>query len=342
MKLTGHLLYIDITQLCGIGCAFCMYADKHARGSSMVLTEQARSNLAVLINDPTVKRISVSGEGEPLNNIRAFHDILRLSRGGKAFEFITSGFLPHDQLDAFYRATDELVSAHGDTCNIRLSADSYHLAKVKHRAHGFSIAYALEQQLGGLSFSFRSVDTDRRFTRAYLLAEAAARGLTAQLSRNHALGDVLQVDSHEFGIEYKNHVHPSGLLPGQFLDFYRYIDAIEARYGKRFTLGSMNRAPSVNGMDVTVKPDGTVHFYGAEHVSLGNVHTDQLSWAGLQQQLLGDPLLRTLYGTPILDLLARIADEPAARQAIARANNPYWVVKELAKTDGLLERLVEA
>lgn len=25
MHLQGHLLYIDITQICGIGCAFCMY-----------------------------------------------------------------------------------------------------------------------------------------------------------------------------------------------------------------------------------------------------------------------------------------------------------------------------
>ena len=29
MKLTDHLLYIDITQICGIGCSFCMYSDKH-------------------------------------------------------------------------------------------------------------------------------------------------------------------------------------------------------------------------------------------------------------------------------------------------------------------------
>jgi len=342
MKLTGHLLYIDITQICGIGCAFCMYADKHARGSSMVLTDQARSNLAALINDPEVKRISVSGEGEPLNNIATFHEILQLSRGGKAFEFITSGFLPHAQLDAFYRATSESVSARGDTCNIRLSADSYHVAKVKHRAHGFSIAHALEQPTAGLSFSFRSVDTDRRFTQEYLISEAAARGFDAHISAGHLLSDLLHVGALEFGIEYKNHVHPTSLMPGQYLNFYHYIDAIEARYGKRFTLGSLNRAPLGNGMDVTVKPDGSVHFYGAEHISLGNVHTDQLSWVGLQQQLVSDPLLHTLYATPIIDLLERVNDEPAARQAVARANNPYWLVKELAKTDGLLERLIAA
>ena len=71
MDLHGHLLYVDITQICGIGCAFCMYADKHVTGKSMVLSTQARDNLSALINDPSVKRISVSGEGEPLNNIKS-------------------------------------------------------------------------------------------------------------------------------------------------------------------------------------------------------------------------------------------------------------------------------
>lgn len=92
MELHGHLLYVDITQICGIGCAFCMYADKHATGKSMVLSIQARDNLSALINDPAVKRISVSGEGEPLNNINTFYELLALSRGGNSFEFITSGF----------------------------------------------------------------------------------------------------------------------------------------------------------------------------------------------------------------------------------------------------------
>ena len=42
MDLQGHLLYIDITQICGIGCAFCMYADKHKSGINMELSVQAK------------------------------------------------------------------------------------------------------------------------------------------------------------------------------------------------------------------------------------------------------------------------------------------------------------
>lgn len=319
-----------------------MYADKHTRGRSMVLDDRARANLSKLINDTEVKRISVSGEGEPLNNISTFHEILRLSQGGKSFEFITSGFLPHDQLERFYRSTNEIAARNGDSCNIRLSADSYHLAKVRHRAHGFSVEYALRQMPEALRFSFRSVDTDRAFTRDYLVKELATHGHVASICAVGTLEDAMLVDGHEFGIEYKNHVHPHSLMPGKYLDFYRYIDAIEARYGKRFTLGSLNRLPQENGMDVTVKPDGQVYFYGAEHILLGNVHEERLSWSGMRQRLLGDRLLHALYSVPIVDLLDRIDDQDKVRQAVARANNPYWVMKELAKVDGLLEGLVAA
>lgn len=64
MELQGHLLYIDITQICGIGCDFCMYADKHKAGMNMELSTLARENLATLINASQVKRISISGEGD--------------------------------------------------------------------------------------------------------------------------------------------------------------------------------------------------------------------------------------------------------------------------------------
>jgi hypothetical protein len=100
-----------------------MYADKHSSGINMELSMLARKNLTALINSPDVKRISVSGEGEPLNNTKVFHDILRLSEGGKSFEFITSGFLPHDKMVEFYETTNQIVLNHGDTCNIRLSTD---------------------------------------------------------------------------------------------------------------------------------------------------------------------------------------------------------------------------
>ena len=157
-----------------------------------------------------------------------------------------------------------------------------------------------------------------------------------------ALQDALVAADATFGIEYKNHVHPYSLQSGQYLDLVGYIAAIEARYEKPFTLGSLNRGAAANGMDVTVKPNGDVHFYGAETVALGNIHTDELSWNGLAAHLRADPLAHTLYTVPFIELISRITDDPVGRNAIRRANNPYWLIKELAGSQELLNKMVAA
>ncbi len=342
MTLTGHLLYIDITQTCGIGCTFCMYADKHKRGSSLALSERARQNIANLINAPGVKRVSISGEGEPLNNVDAFHQILGLSAGGKSFEFITSGFFPHDRLAAFYDRTDALLAANGDTCNIRLSADSYHIEKIRHKPHGFSLQYWLEQRPRALSFSMRSVDTDRQFTRDYLLAELEERSITARIEGIAPLEDELYVDNDVFHISYKNLVHPAEWVSGDYLGLRDYILAIEAKYGKRFTLGSLNNHPMSNGMDVTIKPDGSVCFYGIETIELGNIHSDHFTWDKLARHVAETPLISHLYTVPFLELLDRLDGQEDAQKIINKANNPYWLIKEMSRHSALLDRMVTA
>lgn len=337
MDFQGHLLYIDITQICGIGCAFCMYADKHKAGMSMELSRLARSNLAVLINEPAVKRIVISGEGEPLNNTKVFHEILSLSNGGKRFEFITSGFLPHPQLADFYDETDRIVTSNGDTCNIRLSADSHHIEKVKWRAHGFSLDYLKRRQPSGLSFSFRSIDTDRHFTRRYLTQELHHWEINANITDLGPLEDELVVGEKRFFIDYKNLVHPAVGTPKGYLDMYGYIDAIEAKVGKRFTFGSLNQSPQANGMDVTIKPNGDLYLYGIETQSLGNMHTDRLDWSRLQALLLEDPLARILYTQPLMGLITQLEKPNLVQSIITRVNNPYWLVKELIRHDSILQ-----
>jgi hypothetical protein len=340
MNLQGHLLYIDITQICGIGCTFCMYADKHKSGMNMHLSPKALENLASLINSPDVKRISVSGEGEPLNNIATFHKILGLSRGDNAFEFITSGFLPHDKLSAFYEETSSLVAAKNDTCNIRLSSDSHHIERIRHRPHGFSIGYLLEHKPAGLTFSFRSVDTDRAFTGQYLIDELARHGLNAHILRRSTLEDRLVVGAMSFDVEYKNLVNPTEGTPSGYLELQQYVRAIEEKVQKRFTLGSLNKAPFENGMDVTVKPNGDVFFYGIESERLGNIHDDPLSWQRLSDQVTESPLVRALYTQPFMEIVNRLKDDERAQSILKRVNNPYWVIKAMARHDGMLDRMI--
>lgn len=342
MDLQGHLLYIDITQVCGVGCAFCMYADKHKAGESMTLSTLAQENLSALINGSDVKRISVSGEGEPLNNVKVFHEILRLSGGGNSFEFITSGFLPHDKMAEFYETTNQIVLDNGDTCNIRLSTDSHHIKQVKWRAHGFSLNFLREFRPAGLSFSFRSIDTDRDFTRDYLASELARWGILAVIEPRDTLEDILTIGKDSFRIDYKNLVHPAPSTPDGYLDLYDYIEAAENKVNKRFTFGSLNKPPLANGMDLTIKPNGDVYLYGVESQRLGNIHFDTVRWKYIASHVRETPLVRALYSQPLTDLLARIDNVELVQSIVAKANNPYWLVKELAIHDGLLEKLVPA
>lgn len=338
MELQGHLLYIDITQICGIGCSFCMYAEKHHVGENLELSILARKNLARLINAPEVKRISISGEGEPLNNAKVFHEILGLSEGGKHFEFITSGFFPHDKMAAFYDTTDRILSGNGDNCNIRLSADSHHIKKVKWRAHGFSLDYLQRRSPSALSFSFRSIDTDRNFTREYLVCELIRWGIEANVESRSVLEDVLVVGDERYGIDYKSLVHPTPSTPPGYLDLQGYIEAIESKVNKRFTFGSLNLQPQANGIDLTVKPNGDVYLYGIENHRLGNVHFDHFSWQKLAAHVRETPLVRALYTQPLTELLERLGNSDLLRSIVAKANSPYWLVKELACHPGLLEQ----
>lgn len=338
MHLQGHLLYIDITQVCGIGCTFCMYADKHKTGVSMKLSKLARKNLSTLINAPDVKRISISGEGEPLNNAKVFHEILGLSKGGRCFEFITSGYFPHEKLQEFYETTNQIVLGNGDSCNIRLSSDSHHIEKVKWRAHGFSLDYILRSGPAGLSFSFRSIDTDRDFTRKYLVSELAAWGIEARAEPRSILEDKLIVGDEGYSIDYKNLVHPVPGTPAGYLDLARYIEAIEAKINKRFTFGSLNQPPQANGMDVTIKPNGDVYFYGIETHRMGNIHFDQIDWFYLASHVRENKLINALYTQPLTDLLAKIENPEVLSSIVTKVNNPYWLVKELSNHSGMLEQ----
>ena len=342
MELQGHLLYIDITQICGIGCDFCMYADKHKAGMNMELSTLARENLATLINASQVKRTSISGEGEPLNNIKVFHEILKLSTGGRCFEFITSGFFPHERMKDFYESTDRILASNSDTCNIRLSADSHHIEKVKWRAHGFSLDYLRHRRPSKLSFSFRSIDTDRDFTRQYLACELQRWGIEASIEQFSALEDVLIVGEERFGIDYKNLVHPAPGTTPDYLDLWGYIAAIESKVNKRFTFGSLNQLPQANGIDVTVKPNGDVYLYGIENQRLANIHVEPVDWQRLATHVRETPLVRKLYTQPLTELLARLEDTDQLRAIVSKVNNPYWLIKELASHVGLLEQLEAA
>lgn len=325
MKLKNHLLYIDITQFCGIGCDFCMYTENHEK-SHLKLSPNALDNLSKLINTPDVKRISVSGEGEPLNNIQAFYQILALSKGNKKFEFITSGYLEYTKLRKVFDEIDRIISENGDTCNIRLSSDSHHIPKLKYLPHGKSIRDFREGIYKNLTLSFRSIDPDRMFTRQYLKEQAKEFGFNTDVKQINPLEDVISVEGVEFRIDYKNLIKPNGLYD-QYLDMWQYIKCTEEKLGKPFTLGSLNTEE--NGLDVTIKPNGDVFLYGLEFKKLGNIHEDQLSYQFIKDILLSNDVMKRLYEEPFKDVIFTLADKEFIEKAADKVNNPYWLIKEI-------------
>ncbi|WP_318515279.1 hypothetical protein [Photobacterium leiognathi] len=292
----------------------------------MKLSSKAITNLSRLINDPEVKRISVSGEGEPLNNIHVFYQILALSKGNRQFEFITSGYLEHEKLKSAFREIDRIVGANGDQCNIRLSSDSHHIPKLKYLPHGKCIDDFIEGTYSNLTLSFRSIDPDREFTRRYLIDQVKAIGFNAKVRTTGALEDVVEVEGTEFRIDYKNLVKPHGMYE-QYMSMWQYIDSIEQKTGKPFTLGSINKQE--NGLDVTIKPNGDVYLYGLEIRCLGNIHEDKISYELIKQVLFSNEVMRKLYEEPFREVIFSFGDREVISKAIETVNNPYWLIKEI-------------
>ena len=331
MQLENHLIYIDITQICGIGCEFCMYSDKHTTKDHLVLTDKAKKNISKLINDKETSKVAISGEGEPLNNIKAFKEILQLSKGGISFEFITSGYLQHDKLFTFYKDIDEILSKNNDTCNIRLSSDSYHIPKIKNKPHAISIKYFLENCFNTLTFSFRSIDIDKDFTREYLKKELKAYDINAHIITNEDLEDSLIVNGSEFKIEYKNLVNPTFIDNNEYMNLEEYIRVKEKRYGENFTLGIVTKQTLLNGMGITVKPNGDVFFYGIDNYLLANIHNKEINIDFFKAIVKNNSFIKKFYTIPFLEIMNEITKTKEIEDLIIKVNNPYWIIKELMK-----------
>ena len=342
MKLENHLIYFDITQICGIGCEFCMYSDKHTIKDHLVLTKKAKENISKLINHQEIKRVSISGEGEPLNNIKAFKEILLLSNGGISFEFITSGYISHDKLINLYDEINQIIIKNGDTCNIRLSTDSYHIPKIDHKPHAVSVKYFLDNNLTNMTFSFRSIDIDKKFTRNYLQEELKQVGIESKILINDELEDSIIVDNKKLQIDYKNLVKPTFLKDTKYMTLSEYIKAKEKKLNKVFTLGNINPNPLLNGMGITIKPNGDIYFYGIDSNLLGNIHSDTLDIYFFKNIVLENKLIHTLYTVPFMKLMDKISINEDVEKLIKDANNPYWIIKEIISYDkSLLNKMIE-
>src|SRR5690606_34812238 len=149
--------------------------------------------------------------------------------------------------------------------------------------------------------------------------------------------EIIINENYIFKIDYKNLVKPKDIKNDTFLDLKEYISEIELKTNKRFTLGSINAEN--NGMDVTIKPDGSVYFYGIENIKLGNLNLDDISWGNLEHHVKNNKLINNLYRIPFIDLMEPMKDNTILNEIIKRNNNPYWVLKELEKYPDILKEI---
>ena len=138
-------------------------------------------------------------------------------------------------------------------------------------------AYYLNNNLTNMTFSFRSIDIDKEFTRNYLQNELKQLNIESKILKVDELEDVLVINNKNFQIDYKNLVKPTFLKNNEYMTLSEYVKAKEKKLGKNFTLGNINPEPLLNGMGITIKPNGDVYFYGIESHLLGNIHIDNLN-----------------------------------------------------------------
>lgn len=329
MKLTNHTIYFDITQYCNVGCDFCMYGNKHSK-KMLQLSKHAMENIHRIFAWEDIKRVSISGEGEPLTNLGTIWEILALSPGKRNFEIITSGSIPYNSLLLFYKELEASMEKKDDLCNIRLSTDSFHHARINSNPHLNSIKFFLEHHPSHLSLSFRSIDIDKQFIKNFLTAEVQKIGFEAKFKKINTLDEIMYIGEYSFPISYKNLVKPQVTPDIKYMTYEDYLDALEEKYLRPFTFGALNLWPQQNGLDITIKPDGAIIFYGIDMLHLGNLHTDNIDLNFFMKFFEQKKFLYDLYTIPFRELMRAFINEDKYDKIIKKVNNPYWVLPELA------------
>jgi hypothetical protein len=306
------------------------------------LNEKSLKSLDKLIGNS--RKICFSGEGETLMAWKSILKLLNRPGSGRTFEIITSAFWPYDRLNKFLNDVREIISANGDTCNVRVSVDEFHSAKVKHNNISKLISRFLEAGIDPhLTLGFRSITGQEEFVRGVLEAATSGLGAKAVWNSIDPLRHFLTVNSHEFQIDYKNIVSPgpSGLVDPFPLG--RYIAELERRYGRPFTLGSLEYSDNNPGFDITVNPNGDVVFYGMENKPIGNVANGLFDYGVVASVFASDPLYQLLYKTPFNEILRDLRRDEEMSTLIDSVNNPYWIVRNAeGKFPGRFESLLSS
>jgi hypothetical protein len=315
------LLYVDVTNACPIGCAFCMYLPVQGT-RHLDLDDASIAGLRGLVKAAPL--VHISGQGEPLFQAKRVLAVAALASAGQEVEVITSGGVPWPRLQAFLDEFEALAQNGGFVPRLRLSADRWHASAVRHHNHAAVIRRSVGADNGTTRISFRSVTSEREWLPKFFATELA--GLSHRWTDRGPLAASLTVEGKEFGVAMKRLVRPAqaGIEDAQTLE--EYLDEVSRSKGRPFTFGNLACKTPLPGADVTVRPDGAVQLYGLDGVRGWDLRDPALSASAIAAAIETEPLLRTFYETPFLHILRELRRDPRLSNIIDEAANPYWIV----------------
>lgn len=319
MIANNHLLYIDITTKCGLGCDYCMYGSYSYDGFNLCLSDVGFSQLEGLINHPEVKHVIISGEGEPFKAFNILEQILNLSKGGNYFQIITNGYWVND--DKFVKDFFDFISLKNDKISIRFSLDSFHWKRLQLDHYSKILKFIRHLSPPNVSIAFRSLIEEKNETRKFIFDLI---GIIPEPTS--VLDDAIYINEKEINITYKNLVYPNE--PSSNFNMFTYIDLLSAKYNKEFTFGNLATNQKRTGLDITIKPSGRVYFYGADNKHYCNLNNNLVKISTLQSIIQETSLLKTLYTVPFVKILEDIRC-PKIDKLIQTVNNPYWFIRSL-------------
>ncbi|MBI4980013.1 hypothetical protein HZC30_00480 [Candidatus Woesearchaeota archaeon] len=275
------------------------------------------------------KLIGISGQGDPIFNQNAVFDILKICGRNKQFELITSGNIPQKKFMIFIKNMEEIVKNNGSFLRLRFSLDRHHLSKITHNHFLWLINYFLKEEPSHLELMFRSITTDKDFVEKYVSKELEKANLSFKLENLNAIKTKLIINNKSFFICYQSIVNPTNYGIKDKYDIGTYVDCLEKKYRKDFTLGYIC-AGEKPGLDITINPNGDVLFYGIETEVIGNINRERVSYERITQFVTNSPAHTNLVLIPFKKILSKLRKDVEFSKSIDRTNNPYWIIRNLS------------
>jgi len=334
MDLNNHLLYIDITNQCNLNCDFCMYKEERKKNLiNLKLNDFSKNNLSNILNHPETERLIISGEGEPFNNFQSIIEILKLSKGNKNIQMISNGlWLISNNSGEILKKLNTLKNKKNDKYQIRISCDSFHIKRISKERYKKIVSKIINEIKSGseIEICFRGILEEKNrilslFKDYFIVNEKDIKFdsitnletdiiINKKIKLNFIFKNIVDLDNHKD----KNSLN-------------QYIASLEEIYNKPFTLGHLKKGK--NGMDITIKPNGDLFFYGAEIYPIFNIYNDNITIEKLNTILTNNRILNKLYSMPFKKLISSLQKYEPFKKIILSINNPYWVIKKMYSYD---------